>query len=235
MQAYKVFTHDLRSPIQGGAPVWGGALPFNLPPVEVDDSGEDCGEGWNACPKLADALRIGGLWPDGRPSRVFVAKNPGSPTVERGDKVRAATWTITRELTESEIAAGVEKLSEMFFGEHANHMAASQMAWREALGRPLRDEALVEAGLKMALKTRGLNWRLKQFESKKALWDAWDTRDALDARSACVALTCEYASLMGWVNDPPEFLTAGIRDAYKHGLSIAIPIGPQELGWAMVP
>jgi len=69
--AYKVFTHDLRPPVQGGAPVWTGQLPYDLPEVAVDTSGDECASGWNACSTPEDALRIAGLWPDGRPSRLF--------------------------------------------------------------------------------------------------------------------------------------------------------------------
>ena len=65
---WKVFTNNGRSPIQGGDPVWDGTLPYDLPPVRLDTSDAECAEGWNYCNSLAAALRISGLWPDGRPS-----------------------------------------------------------------------------------------------------------------------------------------------------------------------
>ena len=51
MKAYKVLTHDLRPPVQGGGPVLpaGFVLPYQLPRIEVDASDNDCAPGWNAC------------------------------------------------------------------------------------------------------------------------------------------------------------------------------------------
>jgi len=45
-------------------------------------------------------------------------------------------------------------------------------------------------------------------------------------------LTRQYAGLMGWVENP-ALLATGIREAYGAGLAIAVPTGPNELGWAM--
>jgi hypothetical protein len=67
MTFYKVFTDDLRSPIQGGDPVWDGSLPYDLPVVGLDRSEKECGAGWNFCREAHTALSIGGLWPNGRP------------------------------------------------------------------------------------------------------------------------------------------------------------------------
>ena len=61
----------------------------------------------------------------------------------------------------------------------------------------------------------------------RAAWAAWDARDAWDA------LTVEYAALMGWTKDDPDLHTTGIRDAYRCGLEIVLPTGPNELGWAL--
>jgi hypothetical protein len=37
-----------------------------------------------------------------------------------------------------------------------------------------------------------------------------------------------------WVSKyKSHHLTTGIRDAYRHGLEIALPTGPEELGWSM--
>ena len=44
--AYRCFTHDLRSPVQGGDPIWDGRLPYDLPVVTVDTSQAECGAGW---------------------------------------------------------------------------------------------------------------------------------------------------------------------------------------------
>jgi hypothetical protein len=73
----------------------------------------------------------------------------------------------------------------------------------------------------------------------RAAWVARVARDARDARDAWAAWdardarTVFYASRMGWIERPADLLTAGIRDAYAAGLGIAIPTGPNELGWAM--
>ena len=68
MKGFKVFTHDLRPPIQGGAPVWNGKLPFEFPTVELDESTDECGAGWNFVKDIKTGLKIAGLW---------AAKNPG--------------------------------------------------------------------------------------------------------------------------------------------------------------
>lgn len=154
--SYKGLTHDYRPPVQGGEPVFDGRLPFALPMVAVDESSADCGAGWNACRDLATALRIAGPWPDGWPSRLFAVETDAA-VVERGDKLRASTWTLTRECSEAEIEAAVRVLSAPF-GEHAEamiaDMIAEQMAWRRALARPGRDEEAVEVGLRAARPAR---------------------------------------------------------------------------------
>ena len=241
--AYKVFTHDLRPPVQGGAPVWIGTLPHALPVVAVDASTEECAGGWNACAQPEDALRIAGLWPNGRPSRLFRVETD-EDVVSRGDKLRASTWTITAEVSESDIAAHVLAMSKPF-GTHAQVMADEQMAWRCALGRPEHDADIVEQSLALALNARGLDWQLKRFDDARDAWDAWDAWDARDARAAWAAwaawdawaardaLTVQYAARMGWIKHDPYLLTDGLRDAYEYGLAIALPTGPNELGWAM--
>lgn len=95
--AYKVFTHDLRSPIQGGEPIWDGKLPFTLPARTVDTSGKDCAEGWNAARLPHVALQIAGLWGNGHPSRLFRVETD-MEIVERGEKLRASTWDILGEI-----------------------------------------------------------------------------------------------------------------------------------------
>ena len=84
---WKVLTHDLRSPIQHGEPLWNGALPFRLPRVTVDPGPDECAAGWNFCDRLSTALGIAGLWPTGRPSRAFLIDEPENLLV-RGNKLR---------------------------------------------------------------------------------------------------------------------------------------------------
>ena len=39
---------------------------------------------------------------------------------------------------------------------------------------------------------------------------------------------------MGWVDGDPLALTTGIREAYRNGLAIAVPVDSGVVGWAMV-
>ena len=259
MNAYKVFTHDLCSPIQGGEPVWDGALPHSLPQVLVDESQTECAAGWNACSEPHTALCIAGLWPNGRPSRLFVVTAPDATVLVRGDKLRAPTWDLISEQTEDEIGGHVRRQSEVF-GEHAEIMASEQMAWRHALARPGYAPEQVEQYLTAALAARGLQWELKRYEAARdawdardawaalAAWDAWAAQDALaawdawaardawaawDAWAARDALTVQFASVQQWISHPADLLTVGLRDAYLCGLEIALPTEPNTLGWAM--
>jgi hypothetical protein len=59
---------------------------------------------------------------------------------------------------------------------------------------------------------------------------AWDARAA---RAAMDALTVHYASVRGWITHDRSLLTTGLRDAYLHGLAIAVPCGTNELGYTM--
>src|SRR3990167_2544191 len=180
---YKILTHDLRPPLQGGAPVWDGTtLPFTLPAVALDTGPAECSFGWNFVTDLAAGFRIAGLWPTGRPSRVLIVE-PDSTAIVCGDKCRATSLTILREATIAEIEQGIVKLSEPF-GEHADAMTREQIAWRRALARPRRDPERVEARLHLALETRGLDWTLQRFDDTKAARDAWTARDAWAARDA---------------------------------------------------
>jgi hypothetical protein len=291
MKAYKLFTHDLRSPIQGGRPVWDGAMPYQLPVVPVDSGADECGAGWNACAHASDALRIAGLWPDGWPARLFAVEAPRGAVVERGDKLRAATWVVTAEICD--LRPPLEELTRNIFraGDLCAELVDEQLAWHTALGRPIHDAAVVEEGLRDALMVRGLQWKLKKFDAAldawaaraaraalaaSAAWDAWDSWASSSARaaraawaawdswnirsasaasaasaawaarsassasaarvasSARVALTVYYAARCGGVDFPANLLSRGLRDAYLRGLALAIPTGPNELGWAMV-
>ncbi len=261
---WKIFTHDYRSPIQGGGAVWaGGKLPFTLPVVHLDKSSAECAGGWNYCETLAEALTIGGLWPDGRPS-VGVYVEAGDDAIQRNKKRRSSTLTLLRRATDSEMRAAVEKLSAPF-GDLQASMVREQLAWRTALARPGRNEGEVHRHLTRALEARNLPWKLKLFPSLAAAraaraawaawaewaewaewatwakWDAWAARDARakraawDARDAWAALSVFFIAKKGWIDFPPDCLTVGLRKAYFHGLDIAIPVAKGVLGWAMLP
>jgi hypothetical protein len=132
------------------------------------------------------------------------------------------------------------------------------MAWHRALGRQGRDDATVEAGLRAALDARGLGkWIVRRYDFARDAWAArdaraaWDARDARAARAARDAwaawdawaagaardardaLVTQYTVRRGWITASPDRHTVGIRDAHKNGLGIALPTGPNELGWAM--
>ena len=85
---YKIFTHDLRSPLQTERPVWDGSLPYELPSVNLDTSDVECAAGWNFCEDLPTAFKIAGLWRHGRPARAFRIE-PGEDVIKRGNKHRS--------------------------------------------------------------------------------------------------------------------------------------------------
>ena len=180
-KAYKVFTHDLRSPVQGGEPVWDGNVPYNLPTTEVDTSDKECGAGWNACLSASNALRIAGLWPDGFPSRLFEIETD-SEVFERGNKVRSSSWTILKEI--KDIKEFLLEMNEPF-GDLKEELTQEILNWREAFSRPLKDKESVIQGLEKALELRGLSdWELKEFPDRVSLWTDRDAWVALDARAA---------------------------------------------------
>jgi hypothetical protein len=291
---YKILTHDLRPPLQGGDPLPIDKLPYETEAVVLDAGPASCAPGWHSVGDLATGFRIAGLWRTGRPARVFEVE-PSDDVVERNEKFRSSKLTFARELDLEGIEKGVHDLSKPF-GRYRRGMVSEQMAWYVALGRPEHDPERVEAGLQKALKARGLRWDLKRYGAARAArdawaawdardawdawaaraardawdaraawdardardawdawaaraardaraawdawaaraaWDAWAARDAWDARAAWDALTVTYAAKQGWGDHKPSLLTAGLRDAYHCGLGIAIPTGPNELGWAM--
>jgi hypothetical protein len=256
MIGYKILTHDNRPPLQGGDPLIppGQSLPYALPPVALDTSAAECAPGYHFCHTPEEAIRIVGLWPDGRPSRLY--RVTATDAIERGSKLRAATLTIEHEFTESEWRDAVAAFSAPF-APFVAEMAESQMLWREALARPHRDELAVETGLRAALEARGLSeWTLKRFQSARdarvawVAWDAWDARDARDARDAWDARMRRRGRVgrEGWRTQGARGATRcmgvrgpasghrdpradnGIRDAYRNGCH---PNGPGELGWTM--
>lgn len=218
--AYKVFTHDLRSPIRGGDRAWDGMLPYRLPKVHVDSSDNECGAGWNACATAEDALRIAGFWPDGRPSRLFRVETSAN-VLRRGDKLRASTWTIVEE-RECDVRPAIEELSRRWFVDMAEEMAAEQLAWRDALARPMHDEAIVEQSLALAIDARGLPWTLLRFDSAmdvKTTADGWVARDSWDAhdyRDAWNAYEDARYAWDSWGGTDPR-RASGIMDAWGAG------------------
>ena len=128
MKGYKALTHDYRSPIQVGAPIWDGTtLPWHLPPTALDTSPQECGAGWNFCVTPAAALSISRLWPDGRPSVILEVET--RHYLKRGDKCRATELTLLRQLTEGEISQVILSWSQVFAPHHVA-MAEAQIAWR---------------------------------------------------------------------------------------------------------
>ena len=288
-QAWKVLTHDLRSPIQRGEPIWNGLFPFRLPQVTADPGPAECAAGWNCCERLSTAFGIAGWWPLGRPGRAFLLEELENPLV-RGKKLRCNTALVTREATEQEIVEALFEFSAVF-GAYQADMAEQQAAWRRALARlgRVQEQATILALLQEALTARGLSWTIHQFDSGLAVRDTWATRavrntcdawgawaaleardawatrvslDALDARAAraaraaleardawgarvarytCdawgaqAALTVYYAAINGWIVKDKNILTVGLREAYRAGVEIVLPTGPNELGWARKP
>ena len=237
---YKILTSDWRPPVQGGEPLCDGTLPVTLPKVTLDTSTADCGAGYNYCDSLTTAATIAGLWPSGWPARCLVVE-PSADKIRRREKRRCSQLTLRRLCTDDEIRGAMRELVASWAGAHADGLVAEQWAWYVALGRPLRDEAIVEQGLRAALDKRGLgDWTLYQYRAARDARDAWDARAARAAWDAWAAWAARNAMLVraavtcGWLTIlAGDHLTIGIRDAYHHGLAIALPTGPTELGWAM--
>jgi len=209
--------------VQWGEPVWDGTtVPWRLPAVSLDTSEAAYGSGWHYCADLAIALRVAGLWPDGWPS-VPARIEASADALRRGRKWRTSQLTIVRRGTQAEIAEGIHALS-AGFSRHQDQMAAEQLAWHEALGRPQHDPAAVEAGLREALDARGLTSQMTivRYDTARAAWDA---------RAAWTALTITYVRLQGWLEGEPDQYSRGLREAYACGLEVAVPVALGVLGW----
>lgn len=267
MQGFKIFTHDWRSPLQGGYPLLHDdvQLPFILPTVEVDTSSQECGKGWNFCRSIQDAAAIAGFWSTGRPSKIVLV-TALDQVYERGQKIRTSKLEITRLATDEEIQDSMLVLSS--WSKNSQHLADEQWKWYVALGSPAHNKKIVQQSLHEALLYRGLtDWQPKEYRTARAArvaraawaprdaWDAWVAQAALDAQDAWVArdawdardawatwaaqdawvaLVMTSAVKNSWLSSyKSDHLTRGIRDAYFNGLAIAIPTGPQELGWVM--
>ena len=229
-EGWKAWTYNLASPVRGGDPVWDGTVPYRLPTVELDRSAAECGAGWNYCATPEQAMRVAGLWRDGWPIRLTrVTASPDA--IERGGKRRVSQLTLERWITPAEAVAALGRVAD--FGQHADRMAREQWEWTLALERPQRDEPAVRRCLEVALAARGFDWRVRRFEAAWAARDAWAAWDAWDARDAWAALTVCAAALAGACVIPADRLTTGIRDAYQCGLDLALPAGPNELGYVM--
>lgn len=181
--AYRLFTHDLRSPIQGGLPLFAGSVPHVLPAVS-------CLE-WFAWKTPREALQAGGLWPTGRPSRLFRLESE-VPIRKSFDGLRASTWTIVEEIVGLEEI--VRELTVPWAHGLIDSLVAEQMAWRRALARPYAEAAKVEQGLHRALEIRGFSsWKLRRYPNVEAIWedalsevphagdDSWGALDLVDA------------------------------------------------------
>jgi len=229
---WKVLTHDWRPPVQGGNAICDGKLPCELPKTHLDTSDAECAAGWNCCATLAQAAKIGGLWPNGRPSLGLLVE-PGLDAITRGDKTRASTMQLVRQATADEWRSAITEMSAAF-GKHQDTMTTAQLAWHHALERPKYNEGIVRKSLDIAIKTRGLAWKLQSFSSAWNAWAAWAAWAARAAWDAWAALTVQYASLSGWYTKPAGLLTDGIICAYEHGLAIALPVSKDTLSYAMI-
>lgn len=242
---YKALTWGGCPPFQGGETLLGAALPVRLAQVRLDLSAEECGSGWNYCAKATEALRISGLWPDGRPARLFEVQ-ASDDAIERGENRRASALTLWRELAAAEIEALIVRMAKEAFGDFAAEMAKEQIDWRRALGANGHDEQAVEEGLRTALAARHLPWGLRQFPTAIDAWVAatrWDrtlvwaprgsARTAKPALDASQALEAYHDALLERHGQAKDQFTVGLREAYWNGLAVVVQTGPREWGWAM--
>jgi len=180
---YKLFTHDLRSPIQFGPVIWDGSLPFTLPTVNCDTSERECAAGWNAVQSIEQGFSICGMWPTGRPIRPFRVEKNDYEIIARGNKLRSASLTVVEECSDVMIQQALHRFSARFVDKQ-EEMTTEQWCWFESLRRPKRDIEAIEAGLREALKIRKLNWVIKQYPNARDMWDRWNTWDRWNAWNA---------------------------------------------------
>ena len=108
-----------------------------------------------------DALRHDGLWPGGRPSRLFSLVTD-DPVERQGERAKAANWHVSETLRVNDALEAVTKNLIDFEDE----LVEAQLLWRQALDRPKEDAAAVEAGLRRAMEARGLKyWQLERARS----------------------------------------------------------------------
>ena len=243
------------------------------------------GQNFHVATSPTEALRLGGLWPGGRPSMLYRLETEDEVT-RVGEHAEAASWTVLAAIPPRDHLASLTRELVDFEKE----ALSEQLEWRKALGRPNNDPAKVEQSLRLAMKRRGLkNWRLKRAPSSSWLrqqpvepsamytwsghatisaWEAWDREadedeaydkarrvawslwydptpfDHEDAFNlggvevtpevwdAWTALVVFYTAEQGWLELPAQSFTAGIREAYEHGLALAKPLERGVLSWA---
>jgi hypothetical protein len=138
---------------------------------------------------------------------------------------RQLDWTLRRfESAEDAWASRAGELAwALLNGRTANHDEPPGPTWRGSLGGP--SAGLWPEPIEIANFT---------FHAWEAQWDRWDPWDVYVANQAKHALS-RYMSLSGgWFTDKTAAnLSVGIRDAYYHGLAVAVPTGSNELGYAM--
>jgi hypothetical protein len=101
IRGWKVLTHDLRPPIQGGPPIFDGTFPALTEKVLVDTGIRVCSYGWNFTRQLSTAFAIAGY---GRPGyRHKAVLIEAEDFVRRGDKYRTAQLKLIRFATSDEI------------------------------------------------------------------------------------------------------------------------------------
>jgi len=262
MRGYKLLAHDGSPPLQKGEPVWDcKTFPFELPKVALDTSEEECAGGWNFCRDIATAARIAGLWADGKPRHILTVETIGE-WVERGDKLRAEGLRLVEVPSDRTIVAHLGRpfgkhaqrmgrsqlLWHRAFGRPNHDEAKVEAGLRAALDARGLDWTLVRYEAARDAWDAWTAWDAWAARDARAArdawtaraardaWTAWAARDAWDAWTAWdawAALTVEYAALMGWTKHDPDLMTTGLRDAYFNGLGVALPTGPNELGWAM--
>jgi len=83
-------------------------------------------------------------------------------------------------------------------------------------------------------------WAAWNAWAASAAWGARDTsrpgigKATRATRDASDALVVSYAARSGWIDASADALSAGIRDAYQHGLDIAVPLAGGVLGYTLV-
>jgi hypothetical protein len=194
LEGWKVLTHDRRLPGPGNPHAWSGTLHD-----ELTELPELRSPGWSFHVRLSTTLRASGLWPLGRPSIIVKVCVPeGTNTISIGDFAFARRLRVIGVADESEVAASIEAISQVF-EPHGAAMTAEQLAWRQAFARPSWDPDAVEMSLGHALAARGLDeWRLERMPSGPAAWEAW-AGFAAAARDEAMAARDDF----------------GVRDAFQ--------------------
>lgn len=123
-----------------------------------------------ACAEPSDALRWGGLWPDGYPSRLVKVQADGELTLD-GMRAFAPAFDVIGLVNPADALADFSKV----FVDLEEEMYAEQHAWRRALRRDGNDEDRVRELLDLTLHARGLKlWGVQRFASVEQLRTAVD-------------------------------------------------------------